>query len=219
MPFYGNKSCTPRNGLFFGNRHLWHDLRNRIINRKPKFRENWEKQKLSFFNITRNVNFKMLQRGEIWVFLSAVFGDRQRNMPRSPRLRKMKIFLKQNFETKNKNFHFWKFPGMIKRCEFWVFMSAVFGDRQRNMSKRPPCHKMDIFFRLMTRLLRSCHIFHFINIFQFRKMEPVQRKVCNYTIFIFITKIISFTLLPSIAWNAGSIKGFINIFHPLKLLK
>ncbi len=51
---------------------------------KKKFRENWKNQKLLFFKISRNVNFKMLYRGEFWVFLSAPFGNRYRNMSTSP---------------------------------------------------------------------------------------------------------------------------------------
>ncbi len=58
---------------------------------KTKFLENWEKRKRSFLKISRNVNFKMLQKGEFWVFLSAVFGVRWWNMSRSPLYHKMEI--------------------------------------------------------------------------------------------------------------------------------
>ncbi len=42
-------------------------------------------------------------RGELWVFLSVVFGDRWRNMSRSPMCHKMEIFFKQNFEKIGEN--------------------------------------------------------------------------------------------------------------------
>ncbi len=38
-----------------------------------KFRENWEKQKLLFLKNSTNVNFKMLYRGDVWVFLNVFF--------------------------------------------------------------------------------------------------------------------------------------------------
>ncbi len=102
---------------------------------EKKFWENREKRKLTFLKISRNVNFKMLMRGEFQVFLSAVFGNRQRNVSTSPLCHEVEIFLKQNFKKieKNKNFHFWKFSGMLtsKCCRkvnfgyFWVRFSGI----------------------------------------------------------------------------------------------
>ncbi len=45
-----------------------------------KFWENWEKQKLLFLKISKNVNFKILYRSDFWVLLNVVFWDQQKNM-------------------------------------------------------------------------------------------------------------------------------------------
>ncbi len=59
---------------------VWGDVRKPGRKSGEKFWENWEKQKLLFLKSSRNLGFKMLYRGYFWVFLNAVFWDRQKNM-------------------------------------------------------------------------------------------------------------------------------------------
>ncbi len=68
------------------------------------------------------------------MFLSAVFGNRQRKMSRSLMCHKMDFFFQQKFEKigENENVNFKRLP----RGEFWVFLSAT--------SRSLMCHKMEV---------------------------------------------------------------------------
>ncbi len=66
---------------------------------------------------------------------------------------------------KNENFHFFKISRninckMLYRSEFWVLLSVVFGDRQRNNAKRLVCHKMEFFKKQNVEKIEKNENFH-----------------------------------------------------------
>ncbi len=108
------------------------------------------------------------------VFLSAVFGDRRRNISRSLMCHKIEIFLYQISRNLGKmktfifeNFREFQLRNAAERW-FWVIFSVVFDDRQRNMEEAQCAIKWKFFKNKISRKLGKTITFIFENFREFQ---------------------------------------------------